>query len=79
MIRKLILASAFVALTSPAFAFQCPALMAQIDEKLVTVQLSDEDLAKVTELRQQGEEFHAAGNHPSSEAALLEALEILNM
>jgi hypothetical protein len=79
MIRKLLLASAFVALTSPAFATQCPKLMAQVDELLVTVQLSDEDMAKVVELRQQGEEFHAAGNHPDSEAALLEALEILNM
>lgn len=79
MLRKLLIASAFVALTSPAFASQCPALMAQVDELLVTAQLSDEDLAKVTELRQQGEEFHAAGNHPDSEAALLEALEILNM
>jgi hypothetical protein len=79
MIRKLILASAIVAFTSPAFAFQCPALMAQIDELLVTAELSDADMARVVELRAAGEEFHAAGDHPNSEAALLEALEILNM
>lgn len=79
MIRKLLIVSALVAFTSPALAFQCPALMAQIDELLVTVQLSDADMAKVVELRQQGADFHAAGDHPNSEAALLEALEILNM
>jgi hypothetical protein len=79
MIRKLILASAIVAFTSPALAFQCPALMAQIDEALVTAQLSDEDMARVVQLREEGETFHAAGDHPNSEAALLEALEILNM
>ncbi|WP_238380900.1 hypothetical protein [Alkalilacustris brevis] len=71
----LILAGALAA--TPALAAQCPALMAEIDAALATAELSEADLARVTELRQQGEEAHAAGNHPESEAALNEALEIL--
>lgn len=63
----------------PAFAGQCPALMAQIDEALQTAQLSDEDEARVMELREQGEEQHAAGNHAASEESLGEAMEILGI
>lgn len=63
----------------PAFAHQCPAMMAQIDEALLTAELSDEDEARVMELRQQGEEQHAAGNHDESEASLGEAMEILGI
>jgi hypothetical protein len=63
---------------SPAVASQCPGLMKQIDEKLQTAQLSDADRAKVMELRAQGEQLHSAGDHPGSEAALNEALSLLN-
>ena len=79
IVRKLLAAAIVVAFASPAFAFQCPALMAKVDEALQTAQLSDADKAKVTELRQRGEEQHAAGQHPESEASLQEALKILGM
>jgi hypothetical protein len=63
----------------PAFASQCPAMMAQIDEALQTAELSEADEARVMELRQQGEEEHNAGNHAASEASLGEAMEILGI
>lgn len=63
----------------PAFAFQCPGMMAEIDEALQTAELSDADEARVMELRQQGEEEHNAGDHAASEASLGEAMEILGI
>ena len=75
--KKLLAAALVLAFASPAFAHQCPALMRQIDEKLATAQLSDADKAKVQELRQKGEEQHAAGDHDASEASLNEALALL--
>jgi hypothetical protein len=53
--------------------------MAKVDEALKTAQLSDADKAKVMELRAAGEEYHNAGKHPESEAALAEALKLLGM
>jgi hypothetical protein len=78
-IRTLLAAAVLAVFVSPAFANQCPALMAKVDEALQTAQLSDADKAKVTELRQTGEEQHAAGQHAESEASLQEALQILGM
>ena len=75
--KKILVAALLLALSSPAFAHQCPALMKQIDEKLATAQLSDADKAKVAELRRAGEEQHAAGAHDQSEASLNEALALL--
>ncbi len=77
MKKLLIVAATAFALTSPAVAFQCPALMNQIDQQLQTAQISDEDRARVMELRQSGEAAHAAGNHAQSEEDLNAALEIL--
>jgi hypothetical protein len=79
MIRKFLLVAAVVALATPAFASQCPTLMAKIDAALQTAKLSDADKAKVAELRKKGEEEHAAGKMSDSEAALGEALKILGM
>jgi hypothetical protein len=56
---------------------QGPTLWKQVDEKLQTAQLSDADKAKVMELRQQGEALHSSGDHAGSEAALNEALALL--
>ena len=75
--KRLLAAALLLALSSPAFAHQCPALMKQIDDKLATAQLSDADKAKVAELRKAGEEQHAAGAHDQSEASLQEALALL--
>ena len=73
-----VLAAVFtLALVAPAFASQCPALMAEIDQKIDTAQLSEAERAQVVELRQQGEAAHEAGDHAASEEALNQALAIL--
>jgi len=68
-----------LALAGPAYAFQCPADMAKIDAALQTAQLTDEQKARVTELRDQGEQLHASGQHQASVDALAEAKEILGV
>lgn len=64
---------------APAMAGQCPMDMQAIDAALETASLSEEDLAKVMELRALGEEQHAAGDHAASEATLAEAKAILGI
>ncbi|MDH3262971.1 MAG: hypothetical protein OEM24_03115 [Paracoccaceae bacterium] len=66
-------------LAAPAHAFQCPADMAAIDAALATASLSAEDLARVQELRAQGEALHAAGSHQASVDALAEARALLGI
>ena len=75
--RKILAAAMVLAFATPAFANQCPGLMKQIDEKLAMATVSDADKARIEELRKQGDEAHAAGDHATSEAALNEALALL--
>lgn len=79
--RSIILTSALILGLSAgsALAHQCPSMMAQIDQALPTAEVSEEDRQRVTELRQEGEELHEAGDHARSEAALGEAMEILGL
>jgi hypothetical protein len=80
MFKKFAVASALVIfMAGTAFASQCPKLMQEVDAALPTATLSDEDKAKVTELRAKGEAEHAAGNHAESEAALNEAKTLLGI
>jgi hypothetical protein len=77
---RAILALAFaLAFASPALAFHCPADMAAIDAALETAELSEADLAKVKELRAQGEELHEAGQHQEAVDTLAEAMAILGI
>lgn len=64
---------------APAMAGQCPMDMAAIDAALETATLSEEDMARVMELRALGEEQHAAGDHAASEASLAEAKALLGI
>jgi len=65
---------------STAFAFHCPADMKAIDAKLAAgVQLSDADMAKVKQLRADGETAHKAGKHDESVKLLAEAMKILKI
>ncbi|WP_163270820.1 hypothetical protein [Chelativorans alearense] len=79
MLRSIILALSLLAFPVTALANQCPALMAEVDAALETADLSDEDRAKVMELRAQGEEQHQAGDHAASEASLGEAKTLLGI
>ncbi len=63
-----------------AFAFHCPADMKAIDAKLATgVKLSDAEMAKVKQLRADGETAHKAGKHDESVKLLAEAMKILKI
>jgi hypothetical protein len=79
MKKFLIVAAAAFVLAGPALANQCPTLMKKVDAAMATAQLTDEEKAKVMELRESGEAAHAAGDHAKSEADLNEALAILAM
>lgn len=76
--RRLVLAAALLFAT-PALAFQCPADLAAIDAALAGASLSAEDLARVQELRAEGERMHAAGEHQPSVDALAEARALLGI
>ena len=66
--------------TGSAFAFHCPADMKAIDAKLATgVKLADADMAKVKQLRADGETAHKAGKHNESVKLLAEAMKILKI
>jgi hypothetical protein len=79
--KRLLLAAALVAVTaSPAFAYHCPADMAEIDAALAKKpDLSAEQMTKVKALRAEGETLHKAGNHSRSVEVLGEAKGILGM
>ena len=79
MLRTTTLALALILLPATAFANSCPTQMAAIDAALTTASLSEADLAKVKELRKQGEDLHNAGDHAGSEAALGEAKKLLGI
>ncbi|NWG45014.1 MAG: hypothetical protein HXY25_00505 [Alphaproteobacteria bacterium] len=65
---------------APAFAMHCPADMKQIDAALAAgPELTEEQLARVKELRAEGEALHKAGNHKGSVEKLGEAKKILGL
>ena len=66
--------------TTAAMAFHCPQDMAAIDAKLASgVKLGDADMAKVKQLRADGEVAHKAGKHAESVKLLGEAMKILKI
>jgi hypothetical protein len=81
MIRTAILAAAFsVALASTAGASSCPRHMKAIDDALAaSPKITAAQMTEVKTLRAQGEEFHKAGKHAESEAALIKAEGILGI
>lgn len=78
MFRSTLMAIAILAPVA-AFANQCPMLMQDIDAALQTTTITEEEKARVMELRQQGEQQHEAGDHAASEQTLAEAKAILGI
>jgi len=78
---KALLAAAALAVTlaGPAFAFQCPSDIAKIDAALQTASLSDDQKAQVTQLRDEGQRLHQAGQHQASVDTLAQAKAILGI
>ncbi|MBY6066865.1 hypothetical protein KUW17_08940 [Leisingera aquaemixtae] len=78
--KHLTLAAAITLLASPLLAGQCPADIAAIDAALAAgTELSEEDLATVQELRDEGQALHDGGDHASSVATLAEAKAMLGI
>ena len=75
----MILLSSFL-ITSYAYAGACPALMKELDAKLVTAtELSEKQVTEIEKLRQEGEEAHNTGKHKKSVKLPQEAIAKLNM
>lgn len=79
MLRSIGLAALLALAPATAFAHSCPTLMEDIDAELETASLSEDEMTTVGELRTEGEELHAAGDHDGSMEALEEAKEILGI
>lgn len=77
--KRILLAAALMAFTSPAFANSCPRHMADIDKALPTAQLDAAKKTQVQQLRASGEAKHKAGQHGDSVKDLLQAKEILGI
>lgn len=78
--RKFLLALAgLAALSGPAFANQCPALMAKIDEAMATTTADEATKTQVMALYESGKAAHEGGDHAKAEADLGEALKLLGM
>ncbi len=82
--KRLVLAVALAAFAgfaaSPAYAYHCPADMAQIDAALAkNPKLSPDQMAEVKKLRAEGEQLHKAGDHDQSLEVLGQAKDILGI
>lgn len=75
---KTILAVLLLSVSALASAHNCPNEMKAIDAKLGSASgISAENLAKVKELRAEGEKFHKEGKHAESMKSLGEAKKLL--
>ena len=76
----MILLSSFL-ITSYAYAGACPALMKELDAKLLATatELSEKQVTEIEKLRQEGEEAHKTGKHKESVQLLQDALDKLNI
>ncbi len=79
MLMRPIFAATLLLMASPAFAFECPNLMAEVDSALAEANLTDEQRTQIEALRAEGEELHAAGEHAASVAKLNEAKALLGL
>jgi hypothetical protein len=80
LMKKSLTLIALAAACSLALAHNCPNEMKAIDAKLATSpKLADADMAKVKQLRADGEAAHKAGNHADSMKALGEAKKLLGI
>lgn len=84
MAKKIAVALIALFFSGSVWAWSCPSVMAEIDEALQDIsevgsQVEENVLAEVQNLREQGEEYHNAGDHDQSMEALNRAKELLGM
>lgn len=79
IIRRALMFLVATLISLPLWAMHCPQDMAKIDALLQSDPPTDpEVLAKVKELRAEGEALHKAGDHAESVKVLSEALDLLS-
>ena len=77
---KLMIAAIVFSFSASAFAAQCPLDMRKIDAALAeNPSLSESDMARVKQLRAEGEAQHNSGKHGESVRTLGEAKRILGI
>lgn len=79
MLRTIALAAALSLGASAALAHNCPNEMKAIDARLPAAKLSEADMAKVKQLRADGEAAHKAGKHDESMKLLGDAKKMLGL
>ena len=81
MLRQALLTATFLIFAAgSAVAGGCPAMVSAIDEALSAgTDLSEEQVAEVKALRDQGEAEHEAGKHDESVATLQKAKDMLGL
>ena len=78
--KKVLLTLALAGAAGLALAHNCPNEMKAIDAKLATnPTLAEADMAKVKQLRAEGEAAHKAGKHDESMQKLGEAKKLLGL
>ena len=78
--KRIALTVTALAFASMAWAHNCPNEMKAIDAKMASgPKLSDADMAKVKQLRADGEAQHKAGKHDDSMKSLGDAKKILGI
>jgi hypothetical protein len=77
--KKVLLATSLICLSSFVMAHGCPGEMKKIDAALPNTKLSTQDASKVKDLRAKGEEQHKAGQHTESMKSLADAKKIMGI
>jgi len=77
--KRIAISVALAFAATSAFANNCPADMKAIDAALPKAKLDAKQSAEVKKLRADGEQFHKAGKHSESMAALGKAKGILGI
>jgi hypothetical protein len=76
--KMLVMALALVGFAAgPAFAFQCPLLLKQIQD--ATAGKTDANSKKAMELAAEGEKLHKEGKHAESVAKMEDAAKVINL
>jgi hypothetical protein len=68
-----------VAMAAPALANQCPSDIKKIDAAMANASLSQEQMAEVKRLRDEGQRLHEQGNHQQSMDTLAKAKQMLGV
>jgi hypothetical protein len=77
--KRIVLAAAVVAFTSPAFANNCPNEISAIDAALQSASVDADKKAQAKQLRDQADAAHKAGDHAASMKAAADAKELLGI